>query len=126
MRLWLRCAGGLLLIVALSSCDIDLFGFGTKRIAEGYRLIQSEGPDRFALMPPHKDIGSPVTEIGWRRPLIISRYDGSHPWDILDTTTGRQVAISDQQRRSDPAFRDIPVYTASVAWSKLKHWRRQW
>ena len=125
MRPFARLGASCLLLFVLSSCD-DLFGFGTKQIAAGYRLIQHEGPDQFALMPPKQDFGSFVTDIGWRQPVILVRSDGSHPWDVIDTSTKRQVSITEQQRRSDPSYRDIPVYTAANAWHKLSHRRRQW
>jgi len=126
MRPFARLGASCLLLFVLSSCDVDLFGFGTKQIAAGYRLIQHEGPDQFALMPPKQDFGSFVTDIGWRQPVILVRSDGSHPWDVIDTSTKRQVSITEQQRRSDPSYRDIPVYTAANAWHKLSHRRRQW
>jgi hypothetical protein len=93
----------------------------TKRIAADLTLMQAEGGG-FVLMPR----GSFVEQLGWRKPLIISRGESSRSWDVIDTSTGKQFAISNEQRRADPAYRDIPTLDASEAWAQLKHWRRQW
>jgi hypothetical protein len=111
-----------LVLCSLTSCDFDPFGFDTKRVAGEWRLVETE--TGFALM--HDDVGGYVSEIGWQKPVIISRAERSEAWDVVDTSTRKQVSISDQQRRSDPALRDIPVFPAGDAWARLKHWRRQW
>lgn len=115
-----------MLLLCLSSCDVDLFGFDTKRIAAGYRLIQTEAINECILMPPHGDVGSSVVELGWRKPFILSRVDEQDHWQVIDTSTKQTLSISEEQRHADPRYRDIPVYTAPAAWDRLKHWRRQW
>ena len=115
-----------LVLFALSSCDVGRFGFGTKQVAAGYRLVQHEGLNPFALKRPQQGYTSAVSEIGWRQPLILARSDAFHPWDVIDTSTKRQISITDRQRRSDPSYRDIPVHTAAEAWHKLSRMRGQW
>ena len=113
-------------LLCLSSCDVDLFGFDSKRIAAGYRLLQTEAIDGCILMPPHGNIGSSVVELGWRKPFILSRAGQDDHWQVIDTSTKQTLSISEEQRHTDPRYRDIPVYAAHVAWDRLKHWRRQW
>lgn len=126
MKPLVRLAAIWLVLFALSSCDVGRFGFGTKQIAAGYRLMQHEGPNPYALMRPQQGHASVVSEIGWRQPLILARYDAFRPWDVIDTSTKRQISITDRQRRSDPNYRDIPVYAAAEAWQKLSRIRDQW
>jgi hypothetical protein len=73
---------------------------------------------------PLRGPGPMVTEIGWRQPLILSRYEGD--WDILDTSTGNHTKISAEQRSNDPAYRNIPVYPARTAWARLKRYKSLW
>lgn len=116
----------LLSVAALvfSSCDVDLFGLDTKQIAAGYRLTQAEG--QIALMAPHENGGPIVIDVGWRNPFIISRSDERKPWEVIDTSTNQKLSISEEQRRADPRFQDIPVDRADVAWDQLKRSKRQW
>jgi hypothetical protein len=125
MRVCVRLTVFVILLCSLSSCDVDVFGLDSKRVAGGWRLLQTESGG-FALMPPHQDVCGYVEQIGWQKPFIISRAESSRLWDVIDTATGKQHSISDEQRRSDPIYRDIAVFDASDAWSRLKHWRRQW
>ncbi|MFN2624443.1 MAG: hypothetical protein ABR611_16605 [Chthoniobacterales bacterium] len=117
----------LLSVAALlwSSCDVDLFGLDTKQIAAGYRLTQAEG-GQIALLAPHENGGPVVIDVGWRNPFIISRSDERKPWEAIDTSTKQKLSISEEQRRTDPRFRDIPVDRADVAWDQLKRSKSQW
>lgn len=113
-----------LLLLSLSSCDVDLFGLDPKPIAAGWKLVQTESG--FVLRPPHTSGGSYVERIGWQKPFIISRGESSSSWDIIDTSTGKRSSITDEQRRTDQLYRDIPIRYADDAYAQLKHWRRQW
>jgi len=115
----------LLAFTCLVGCDVDLFGLDWKRLGGGYALVlDGETDDACAIVAPHENGGPIVTEIGWRQPLILSRYDGD--WDVLDTSTGKHTKISKEQRRSDPVYRDIPVYAARTAWARLKRHKNLW
>src|SRR5437762_7295060 len=91
-----------LLMLSLTSCDVDLFGLDSKRIAGGWGLLQTESG--FVLMPPHKSTGGYVERIGWQKPLIISRNESSSSWDVMDTSTGKQLSVTDEQRRTDRLY----------------------
>ena len=121
-----RCAAFVLLaFTCLVGCDVDLFGLDWKRLGGGYSLVlDGNTDDGCAIIAPHENGGPLVTQVGWRQPLILSRYDGD--WDILDTSTGKHTKISEEQRRSDPAYRDIPVYAARTAWAQLKRHKNLW
>jgi hypothetical protein len=43
------------------------------------------------------------------KPLILTRADGFKTWNVIDTTTHKQTTIADEQRKNDPAYRDIAV-----------------
>jgi hypothetical protein len=112
-----------LVLLALCSCD-DVLGFGTYRIAAGYYIVRTD-TNEFALISPEGG-GPDVTDVGWRKPFIISRYDTDRPWDVIDTSTKEQISISDAQRLADPKYREIPVYKAEEASKHLRHWKNQW
>jgi hypothetical protein len=113
-------------LLLLTACDIDLFGLDRKRLGGGYSLVLSEVDDECALVPPHQNGGTLVVEVGWRKPLILTRPDGFKTWDVIDTTTHKQTTIADEQRKTDPAYRDIAVYRAGEAWKRLKRYRSLW
>jgi len=120
-----RSIAAAILSIALSSCDIDLFGFDTKRIAAGYRLTVAEG-GQFALMLPRENSGSAVIDVGWRKPFILSRSDELKPWRVIDTSTQEAVSITEEQRKAESKYRDIPIYRANDAWERLKYSSSQW
>ncbi len=116
---------GFLALTCLVGCDVDLFGLDWKRLGGGYSLVlNGETDDACAIIAPHENGGPMVTEIGWRQPLILSRYEGD--WDVLDTSTGKHTKISAEQRSNDPAYRNIPVYPARTAWARLKRYKSLW
>src|SRR3954451_17478248 len=78
MRACVRVTVFLILLCSLSSCDVDVFGFDSKRVAGDWRLLRTESG--FALMPPHKNVGGYVARIGWQKPFIISRTESSLAW----------------------------------------------
>jgi len=108
----------------LVGCDVDLFGLDWKRLAGGYSLVLAEQDDACAIIAPREKGGPIVTEIGWRQPLILSHSKDS--WDVLDTATGKHAKISEEQRQSDLAYRDIPIYPARTAWARLKRYKSLW
>jgi hypothetical protein len=115
----------LIALTCLVGCDVDLFGLDRKRLGGGYSLVlDGETDDACAIVAPHENGGPIVTEIGWRQPVILSRYDGD--WDVLDTSIGKHTKISEEQRRSDSVYRDIPVYAARTAWARLKRHKNLW
>jgi hypothetical protein len=113
-------------LLCLTACDVDLFGLDRKKLGGGYSLVLTEIDDACALVPPHQNGGAVVVEVGWQKPLILTRAEGSKTWDIIDTTTQKQTKISDEQRTTDPAYRDIPVYRARDAWNRLTRHRSLW
>jgi hypothetical protein len=118
----------LILLASLCSCDVDLFGLDQKQIAKGYRLCRGEGlPGQdfsYALLLPREHGGSIVDEVGWRKPLIIVRYGDK--WDVYDTTTNKQVSISESERKENPTLPDIQSFAPGQAWKRLWHYRNQW
>ena len=114
-----------LALTSLVGCDVDLFGLDWKRLGGGYSLVlDGQTDDACAIIAPHENGGPTVTQIGWRQPLILSRHDGD--WDVVDTSTGKHTKISERERSSDPAYRDIQVYAAHTAWTRLKRYRSLW
>ena len=111
-------------IICLAGCDVDLFRLDWKRLAGGYSLVLAEQDDACAIIAPHENGGPIVTEIGWRQPLVLSRSKNN--WDVLDTTTGKHAKISEEQRESDLAYKDIPIYPARTAWARLKRYKSLW
>jgi hypothetical protein len=115
-----------LVLVALGSCDVDVFGTTWKQIAAGYQLVESEIPHACGVVPPGQKFGSLATEIGWRKPYIIFRESDSKPWTVIDTRTGLETSVSDDERTRNPAYAEMPIYTADIAWRRLSRHRRQW
>jgi hypothetical protein len=59
---------GFLALTCLVGCDVDLFGLDWKRLGGGYSLVlNGETDDACAIIAPHENGGSMVTEIGWRQ-----------------------------------------------------------
>jgi hypothetical protein len=113
-------------LLCLTACDVDLFGLDRKRLGGGYSLVLTEVDNACALVPPHQNGAAVVVEVGWRRPLILTRADGFQTWHVIDTTTQKELTISDEQRKTDTAYRDVPVYGARDAWNRLKRHRNLW
>jgi hypothetical protein len=120
----MRALLALVTITCFVGCDVDLFGLDWKRLAGGYSLVLAEQDNACAIVAPHESGGPMVTEIGWRQPLILSRSDDR--WDVLDTITGKHVKISEEQRQSELAYRDIAIYPARTAWARLKRYKSLW
>jgi hypothetical protein len=111
--------------ICLVGCDVDLFGLDRKRLGGGYSLVlDGQEDDTCAIVAPREKGGRVVKEIGWRQPLILSRYEEG--WDALDTSTGKHNNLSENQRQSDPAYRDIAIYPARTAWARLKRHKSLW
>ena len=113
-------------LLCLSGCDIDVFGLDWKRLGGGYSLVLTEMGDKCAMISPHERGAPLVTEVGWQKPLILTRGGDSENWNVIDTTTRKETKITDEQRRIDPTYRDIPVYRARDAWNHLKRYRSVW
>ena len=115
--------------VILCSCDVNVFGW--KAIAGGYYLDDwREGEPAYILFPPDGgSVQSPqirVDQLGWKKPFIVVRPEGStDDWIVIDTQTKKRTTISDAQRKTDPNYRDITVYAAADAWSRLQR-SKQW
>src|ERR1700737_1981675 len=107
-------------LLCLTACDVDLFELNRKRLGGGYSLVLTETDNACALVAPHQNGGPVIVEVGWLHPLILTRGDGFKSWDIIDTTTQKETKISDEQRTTDPAYREIPIYRAGDAWKRLK------
>jgi len=110
----------------LTGCDVDLLGTNWKKIGGGYSLTLSEIDGACGLIAPSQESGPLVVAVGWKEPIILALPAGSETWDVIDTTTRKETKISDQQRKTDPAYRNVPVYRAGDAWKKLKRYRSLW
>ena len=115
----------LILFASLCSCDVDLFGLDQKQLAGGYKLTLTENDSACALVPPGGNGGLLVKEVGWKEPLLLVDYYNDR-WGIIDTTTKKEILISDAERKSDPRFRDIQSYPARDVWEELKRHKRLW
>ena len=112
--------------LALDSCEWDPFGPDQREIAGGYRLKRADGSNQFALTIPYQTGGMFIDEIGWREPFIIARASGSDSWQAINTDHAQRILITDEQRKSDPAYQSIPVESAEQAWTKLSRHKRLW
>ena len=113
-------------LLCLTACDVDLFGLDRKKLGGGYSLVLTETDNACALVAPHKNGGPVVVEVGWLNPLILTRGDGFKSWDVIDTTTQKETKISNEQRTTDQAYKDIPIYHARDAWKRLKRHQSLW
>ena len=116
----------LIALWCLTACDVDWFGFDSKRLGGGYRLALYDGPDQCVLMAPGAEHGPLVAEIGWRKPLILLRRKGVDMWDVIDTTSDQTSQLSDEERKVDGRVRDIQCNPAPIAWKKLKRRKDLW
>ncbi len=112
--------------VVLCACDANLFGPDAKELAGGYGLKRVDDSKEIALTIPNKSGGIVIDEIGWREPFIIARASGSDYWEAINTSRAQRISVSDQQRKSDPAYRSIPTEAAETAWAKLNRRKRLW
>src|SRR6266436_6945344 len=113
-------------LLCVSGCDIDVFGLDWKRLGGGYSLVLTETDNKCGLIPPHERSGPVVAEVDWRKPLILTRGTERESWDVIDTNTRKETRITDEQRRTDPTYRDISAYRARDAWNHLKRYRSVW
>ena len=115
--------------VFLCSCDVNLFGW--KAVGGGYYLDDwREGIPAYILFPPDGgSVESPtirVEQLGWKEPLILAQPEETRDqWVVIDTRTHQRKTISEAERTTDPAYRDIAVYHAADAWERLRR-RKQW
>jgi hypothetical protein len=112
--------------VALCSCDSKLFGPDSRELAGGYGLKRVDDSNQIALRIPNRGGGIVIDEIGWREPFIIARASGSDYWEAMNTARAQRISISDQQRKSDPAYQSIQTEPAETAWAKLNRRKRLW
>jgi hypothetical protein len=111
-------------LLCLIGCDIDVFGLDWKRLGGGYSLVKMD--DKCALISSHETGAPLVVEVGWQNPLILSRGAERESWNVIDTTKRKGTKITDEQRRTDPTYRDIPIYRARDAWNRLRRNRSVW
>ena len=117
----------LIAALCLSACDLDPFGLTRKKIGSGYCLYVGDSEHDFAVIAPGSGGGSIITEIGWRKPYIITHSDeGDQRWEVFDTSARTSRRVTHGELRADPILRDIPVMSAEVAWKRLRHYRSQW
>jgi hypothetical protein len=109
----------------LCSCDVDLFGSDTKKIGRNYRLVKVDWPGEFEFGAPGRAPREAVMEIGWQKPLILVRGGREESWKVIDTVSKETVIIADEQRRTQPRYSSIPIYSAAEAW-KLPRKKRRW
>src|SRR6266478_1337679 len=104
-------ASGIFLIVVLGSlaaCDIDLFGTDAGKLAGGYKLKKVERFHGFEyhLVTADKHQGENIAQIGWQRPLIVVKFSDHRNWIVIDTVKNESVSISDEDRRTNPTYRE--------------------
>ncbi len=116
----------LTVFVGLCACEADIFGPDSREIAGGYRLTRAENPNQFAFTIPHESGGLIIDEVGWRKPFIIARASGSRYWDVINTARAQHIRVSDEQRKSDPAYQSIQTEAAEIAWKNLNRRKRLW
>ncbi len=118
----------LFLLGSVAACDIDLFGTDAGKLAGGYKLKKVEAFDRFEyeLLAPGKDEGEYVAQIGWRRPVIVVKLRDHGNWDVIDTMKNQYVSISEEDRKTNPTYRETEIFSAEVAWRRLSARRRLW
>jgi hypothetical protein len=121
----LRTGALFLMWLAVASCEWDPFGPDQREIAGGYRLKKADN-SQFALVIPYQTGGMIIDEIGWHQPFIIARGSGSDSWQAINTDHATRILISDEQRKSDPAYRSIQVESAEQAWGTLSRHKRLW
>jgi hypothetical protein len=118
-------ASGMIALGVLTSCDVDLFGTDTKRVGNGYRLTYTDWPVEYRFAAPDGSHSVPVAEIDLRKPLILVHPQDTRDWDVIDTASGKHFTITEEQRRSDPTYSNISVYSADEAWH-LRRKARRW
>lgn len=106
------------------SCDVDLFGNDTKKIGRNYQLVKVDWPGEFEFSAPDHRQTEVVSKIGWQKPLIIVQAHATDSWKVIDTGTGKRATISEEQRRNDPRYAAIQIYSAAEAWHLPKSKRR--
>ena len=122
----LRCAILVSTSLLVASCEFDPFGPDQRELAGGYRLKRADNSNEFALTIPYQGGGLIVDEVGWRQPFIIARASGSDSWQVINTDRAQRIAITDEQRKTDPSYQSIPVESVEKAWPKLGRHKRLW
>ena len=112
----------LMVVAALFSCCSceRLSAPESRELAGGYRLKRVRGSNDFALIIPHESGGQIVDEIGWRKPLIIARGNGSEYWEVINTARATHTRIRDDSLKADSTYQSIEVLPAEKAWEMLK------
>jgi hypothetical protein len=111
--------------LSVGSCDVDLFGTDSKRIAHGYFLSLTDGPDHCALKTERDFITPQLELIGWRKPLILCQTEEKR-WLVVATDTGLQTTISDAERQKNPLYSSIELRPAIEAWQSLSRHKSVW
>lgn len=115
----------LVILACLCSCD-RLVGPESRELAGGYRLKRLRGSNDFALIIPNQTGGLIIDEIGWHKPVIVARGNGSQYWEVINTARAEHIRISDETRKADANYSSIQVVAADKAWSELKPASRIW
>jgi hypothetical protein len=99
-----------------------------RQIGAGFTLALEAARQKktFFLCDPDKTVCISMTEIGWKKPFIITRAGGVLPgFDVIDTS-----AAKDRQAAHHsvlPGYlRNVPLYPPAVAWEKLSPTRALW
>jgi hypothetical protein len=98
----------------------------SRELAGGYRLKRVRGTSDFALIIPYQTGGQIIDQIGWRKPLIVARGNGSRYWEVINTARAEHTRISDESLKSDVVYQSIPIVAADKAWASLKSDTRIW
>jgi hypothetical protein len=123
----LKCFRFITLAALLGGCGCErLAGPESRELAAGYRLKRVSGSSDFALIIPYETGGQIIDEIGWRKPLIVARGNGSRYWEVINTARAEHTRISDESFKSDVTYQSIPIEAADKAWATLKTDSRIW
>jgi hypothetical protein len=111
-------------LLSYTACDSAPVG-KERKIADGYRLFKDDD-GTIAMFPRGGSAGSFITQIGWRKPFIIT-VTGADVWQVFDTTS-RELPpyLKAEQVHADSRVNDIPLMPVAVAWEQLSENRSQW
>lgn len=117
-------------IVALTACDIDLFGNGRRAIAGPYGLFIREGKfyvvlDKWENNRPCGILEGSVTELGWNDLLIVANQEtcSGKPsgWMVIHIETGViDPPIDSARLRTRSDLNRIQIMPVRSAWERLK------
>jgi hypothetical protein len=116
-------AAGLLLAVSAHASDkaVAPYRWEERPIAAGYTLVRElrNGEVTFFICGSQEEICKSAPTIGWDRPFIVTRNEGSEPgWDTIDTSSRKETYVL-ESTGLPPRLANIPLRPAMMLWQKL-------